>query len=95
MRYIFTALAYLFLTNTASAQWVYQKNESAFSDTSTNIAFTTKHQYGFGFRCSSPADLVLIFMTPDKSFEEYSYDTVNASNQNYWPELIKTQSSKK
>ena len=58
---VFTAL----LTSSASAQWVYQGEESAFGGSGTHLALVGDFLYAFGLRCDN-SDLVTVFITPEK-----------------------------
>ena len=56
-----------FLGSSAHAQWMYDEQGGAFSDTKTHIAFTGNSSgYGFGLRCTSIDDLRVVFMTPEE-----------------------------
>lgn len=62
--------------SSASAQWIYQGNESAFGDDSLHIALTASGNYALGLRCKG-STLEAIYMTPDRSFDKDSYAFAN------------------
>ncbi len=70
------ALGLLLTCGTAAAQWVYQKQESAFDDDASNVALTAVGKYGFGVRCTGGA-AELVFITPDSSFNDDTYEFAN------------------
>lgn len=71
------------LVSPAYAAWGYIDNEDAFSDETTHIAVGAEGGYGFGFRCQSGDDLVVIFITPESVDSDLTH-TLNAAS----PELL-------
>lgn len=74
------AIAVLVLASSAlsaEAQWLYQKEESAFGDNHFHGAITGKGPYGFGFRCFG-SDPEIIFMTPETSPGEEKLSLINS-----------------
>lgn len=67
----------------AYADWGYIDNEDAFSDETTHIAVGAEGGYGFGFRCKSSEDLVVIFITPESVDSDLTH-TLNSAS----PELL-------
>ena len=64
----------------ASAQWMHDEQKGAFSDVTTNLAFTALGKYGLGFKCTSQDDLMLVFGTPE-AIEEQSILTLMTASQ--------------
>lgn len=74
---IYSTLAALALTSSpVEAQWIHQEQGSAFDTNKTQIALTAHGQYAVGLRCTSKADLTVIFITP----ETVDKDTVKMMN---------------
>lgn len=67
----------------AAAQWVHSEDQSSFGAGNLNIAVTGGTDYGLGFRCTTAADAVIIFITPEKTDDE-TINLVNALS----PELL-------
>jgi len=69
-------LTTLTLVGPASAQWVYQGNESAFGSDTMHVALTGSGDYGFGFRCKA-GEIEAVYLTPDRSFDADAYKLAN------------------
>jgi len=78
MKLSMAVLAVVLATTPASAQWLYQGNESAFDDDGLHLAVTVSGRYGFGLRCRGKTTEA-IYMTPDTSFDADSYKLANIS----------------
>jgi hypothetical protein len=78
MKLSIVALAVVVAATPASAQWLYQGNESAFGDSGLHLAVTGSGNYGFGLRCSGEKTEA-IYMTPDTSFDSDAYKVANMS----------------
>ncbi len=55
----------MFVSNSASAQWIYQANESDFGDTGVYVAISAVENYGLGLRCDGDGANIVYF-TPEK-----------------------------
>lgn len=78
MKLSIVALAVVVAATPASAQWLYQGNESAFGDSGLHLAVTGSGPYGFGLRCSGEKTEA-VYMTPDTSFDTDTYKLANMS----------------
>ena len=68
-------------TSSASANWVYQKQESAFGDGGTFIMLTVPSAgYGLGLRCLSVNSPEIMYVTPDTSFNDDTMEIANLTS---------------
>jgi len=75
--FVTTLVGFLALgSESASAQWLYEGNESAFGDDALHVAVTASGFYGFGLRCRGDT-IEVIYMTPDTSFNNEYYKLAN------------------
>ncbi len=77
MRFTLAVVLFLFIGNQAEAKWHYQKDNSAFGDDPTSIAFTLKTRYGLSLNCTKSWYFTLVFVTPDKSLDEFGEELVD------------------
>jgi len=64
MRTAIAAGLLVLVATPASAQWVHQKQESAFGGAAKHVAVTVRGTYGFGLRCQSD-ELTAILLAPE------------------------------
>ncbi|WP_422018887.1 hypothetical protein [Roseibium sp.] len=78
-RIIFFAAVFVGFADVGYAQWLHQKQESAFGSDGLELIITASAGMGFGIRCSSES-IEAVFITKDTSFDDETFLIANATS---------------